>query len=75
LFTAKGFVAQAPTRIKVDKNLPAYHEEFKHFFECIRTDKEPIVNGIEGYKTLEVTLAAYDTSEKGMPVEIKNEGV
>lgn len=75
LFTAKGFVAQAPIRIKVDKNLSAYHEEFKHFFECIRKDKEPIVNGIEGYRTLEVTLAAYDASEKGIPVEVKNENL
>lgn len=70
LFTGKGFVAQAPIRIKVDKNISAYHDEFKHFFECIQKDREPIVNGIEGYKTLELTLAAYESDEKGIPIEV-----
>ncbi len=70
LFTAKGFVAQAPIRIKVDKNISAYHDEFKHFFECIQKDREPIVNGIEGFKTLEATLAAYESNEKGIPIEV-----
>lgn len=70
LFTAKGFVAQSPIRIGVNKNISAYHDEFKHFFECIRKDKDPITNGHEGYKTLETTLAAYEANEKRIPISI-----
>lgn len=68
LFTAKGFVAQSPIKISVDKNISPYHDEFRHFFECIIKDKDPITNGYEGYKTLETTLAAYEASEKRVPI-------
>ncbi|KCZ71730.1 putative dehydrogenase [Candidatus Methanoperedens nitroreducens] len=70
LFTPKGVVAQAPIRIKADKKISAYHEEFRHFFECIMEDRTPVVNGTEGYKTLESTLAAYESYEKGIFVEV-----
>lgn len=70
LFTAKGFVGQSPLRIVVDKNISPYHEEFRHFFDCIRRDKDPLTNGLEGYKTLEAILAAYESNERKVPVPV-----
>ena len=42
----------------------------KHFITCIKDDKEPLVNGREGRKSLEVIMAAYESARKGVPVSL-----
>jgi predicted dehydrogenase len=32
--------------------------EVEHFFECIMEDREPLVNGMDGRRSVEVMLAA-----------------
>jgi len=39
-------------------------EEIKHFFECIREDKEPLCTGSDGKKALEIALAAIESIQK-----------
>ncbi|SFJ82617.1 Predicted dehydrogenase [Paenibacillus sp. UNC496MF] len=40
------------------------------FVEAIREDREPLVNGEEGRRTLEVVLAAYESARTGKPIRI-----
>ena len=42
---------------KINKREPL-KVELKHFLDCIKEDKEPLVNGIEGLKVLEIALKA-----------------
>jgi predicted dehydrogenase len=32
--------------------------EVEHFFECVMEDREPLVNGMDGRRSVEVMLAA-----------------
>lgn len=34
-----------------------YHEEIKHFFNCIRLKKQPLIDGNEGKRIVEIALA------------------
>ena len=45
-------------------------EEISHFIECIREDKEPLCNGIEGRKSLEVALAVLESIKKNKVIEL-----
>jgi predicted dehydrogenase len=47
-----------------------YEAEMKHFIACINKKEIPLVNGVEGLKTLKVALAALESSEKGKVVRI-----
>jgi UDP-N-acetyl-2-amino-2-deoxyglucuronate dehydrogenase len=38
-----------------------FERQFLDFAEAIRTDREPVVNGEEGYRALEVVLGIYDS--------------
>ena len=44
-------------------------EEIQHFIKCIQEDKEPLCDGIEGKKSLEVALAILESIEKNKPIE------
>jgi len=48
----------------------AYFLELKHFIECVKEDKEPLVTGEEAKKTLEVVLAALKSLKEGRPVKL-----
>jgi len=41
-----------------------------HFVNCVRLKKKPIVDGIEGAKSLAVILAAYEAARKGRWVKV-----
>jgi len=47
-----------------------YFERIKHFVECIREDKEPLVTGEDGRDALEVIQAAYISAKEGRPIEL-----
>ena len=41
----------------------------REFRDCIRNDREPVMTGIEALKDLAVVLAAYESADRGAPVE------
>lgn len=42
-----------------------YKAELRHFFECIKTSKEPLISGNEGRRVVELIMAARLSAEKG----------
>lgn len=42
---------------------------FKDVIDSINNDREPLVNGYEGKKAMEIILAAYKSRKTGMPVQ------
>jgi myo-inositol 2-dehydrogenase / D-chiro-inositol 1-dehydrogenase len=47
-----------------------YPQELKHFIECVREDKEPIVTGEDGRAVLEIMYAAYASAGTGRKVSL-----
>jgi predicted dehydrogenase len=45
-----------------------YQAEIAHFVECLETGQEPRVTGEDGYKAMEIALAAIRSAETGEPV-------
>jgi UDP-N-acetylglucosamine 3-dehydrogenase len=45
--------------------------ELQHFIECITKKKKPIVTSEDGYKALEIALAAMESSAKNTVVKLK----
>jgi len=54
---------------KLDRN-EMYKDEIVHFLECVERGIDPIVDGAEGRRTLEVILAAKKSNEKGCRIQI-----
>ncbi|MBI2193019.1 MAG: Gfo/Idh/MocA family oxidoreductase [Planctomycetes bacterium] len=44
--------------------------QFADFLEAIESGREPLVNGEEGRKSVEIILAVYQSSETGRPVKL-----
>lgn len=47
-----------------------YILQIEHFKESIEKDRDPLVNGEEGYKDLQVCLAAYESAAEGLSVRL-----
>ncbi len=48
--------------------------EMAHFVDCIVNDKTPLIDGVDGAKTVATAWAAIESSEKsGAPIEVKND--
>jgi predicted dehydrogenase len=45
-----------------------YPQELKHFIECVREDKSPLVTGEDGRAVLEIMNAAYQSAHTGQKV-------
>lgn len=45
-----------------------FPQEFAHFVDCVKNDKEPLVNGEDGRKVLEMIFAAYESAGTGKKV-------
>ena len=45
-----------------------YPQELKHFIECVREDKQPMVTGKDGRAVLELIYAAYRSAGTGQKV-------
>jgi len=58
-----------PKPIKTKPN-DMYLNEVRHFINCIKSDKKPLVDGIEGKKTLEVALSAKKSARTGKIVSL-----
>lgn len=46
-------------------------EELKHFIECIKKHEEPLVSGEDGMKALAVALAAIESSNSNVPIDME----
>lgn len=44
--------------------------EIEHFVDCIKEKKEPIVTGEQGLIVMKMLMALYESSQKGIPIEI-----
>lgn len=47
-----------------------YPHELKHFIDCVRNGKEPLVTGRDGRAVLELLCAAYESARTGQRVEL-----
>lgn len=47
-----------------------YPHELKHFIECVREDKAPLVTGEDGRAVLEIIYAAYASAKSGAKVSL-----
>lgn len=47
-----------------------YPQELKHFIECVREDKQPLVTGEDGRAVLELIYAAYHSAGTGQKVAL-----
>ncbi|MBC7745215.1 MAG: Gfo/Idh/MocA family oxidoreductase [Flavobacterium sp.] len=47
-----------------------YPHELKHFIECVRDDKQPLVTGEDGRAVLELIYAAYQSAGTGKKIEL-----
>lgn len=54
---------------KIEKDEPL-KLELRHFVDCVRQDKEPLVTGADGKRALEVALAAVVSYQNGKACEI-----
>lgn len=51
---------------------PGHQWIIEDIIEAIKEDRDPIVNGIEGKKALELVIALYESAESGQPVKISD---
>jgi myo-inositol 2-dehydrogenase/D-chiro-inositol 1-dehydrogenase len=47
-----------------------YPQELRHFIECVREDKTPLVSGEDGRAVLEIIYAAYESAGLGRKVRL-----
>ena len=47
-----------------------YPQELRHFIECVREDKQPLVTAEDGRAVLEVMYAAYESARTGCKVKL-----
>ncbi len=52
--------------------LTSFERQFIDFADALRSDREPLVGGEEGYRALEVVLGIYDSCRKACRVELKS---
>jgi UDP-N-acetyl-2-amino-2-deoxyglucuronate dehydrogenase len=53
-------------------SLTSFERQFRDFAESIRNQREPVVNGEEGYRAIELVLAIYESCRKGKAVTISS---
>ncbi len=47
-----------------------YLLEMKDFLNAIKNDRKPVVDGLEGLKTLKIGIAAHESARKGLPIKL-----
>ncbi|MCS7202489.1 MAG: Gfo/Idh/MocA family oxidoreductase [Dictyoglomus sp.] len=54
----------------IEKSTEWGEGEIDHFVECVKENKEPIVTGEQGLTVMKMLMGIYESSEKGIPIEI-----
>ncbi|MGI8962042.1 MAG: Gfo/Idh/MocA family protein [Bryobacteraceae bacterium] len=52
--------------------LTSFERQFQDFADSIRTGREPVVNGEEGYRALQVVLGIYQSCRENRPVRLSS---
>jgi len=52
-------------------SVTTFERQFLDFAEAIRTGREPLVNGEEGYRALDLVLGVYEACRKGRPISLR----
>ena len=52
------------------KNGIAHKEQYRNFVKAILEDREPVVNGDEGKRALEIILAVYQSAKEGKEISL-----
>jgi predicted dehydrogenase len=47
-----------------------FPQEFQHFVDCVRHDRQPMVTGEDGKAVLEILFAAYESAGSGRKIEL-----
>lgn len=47
-----------------------FPQEFQHFVDCVRHDREPLVTGADGKAVLEIVFAAYESAGSGRKIAL-----
>lgn len=68
--TKKNGVIQSTFPSWQERFKEAYVAEGRHFVQCIRENKEPLVTGLDGKKALEAILAVKESISTGLPVNL-----
>lgn len=55
-------------RVEKDSIAKGFYKQMEHFIDCVENKKEPIVNGEDGRKALEIALAVIQSGKTGKPV-------
>ena len=45
-----------------------FPQEFQHFVDCVRHDRQPLVTGEDGKAVLEILFAAYESAGSGRKI-------
>jgi UDP-N-acetyl-2-amino-2-deoxyglucuronate dehydrogenase len=53
-------------------SLTSFERQFQDFAHAVHARSEPLVNGEEGYRALEVVLGIYESCRKNAPVSLKS---
>ena len=53
-------------------SLTSFERQFRDFAEAVSTGRQPVVNGVEGYRAIELVLAIYDSCRMQKPVSISS---
>lgn len=61
---------QKPVKTPDYSSMEGHRRQIIDLIESIRTGRDPLVTGEEGRKSLEIILAIYESSKKGMPVKL-----
>ncbi len=51
----------------------AVASELAHFIDCVVNDKQPLIDGVDGAKTVALAWAAIESIQTGQPVKCRNE--
>ncbi|MEN2984983.1 MAG: Gfo/Idh/MocA family oxidoreductase [Dictyoglomaceae bacterium] len=54
----------------IEKSTEWGEGEIDHFVECVKENKEPIATGEQGLTVMKMLMGIYESSEKGIPIEI-----
>ncbi len=52
------------------EHIDTFKSEIEHFTDCLKNDKEPLVNGEEGLKTVRIRQAAYKSAEEKKVIKL-----
>jgi len=68
----KSWSPALPNTLIWDEEFGGYTWEIENFLDAIRGQEEPVVDGWDGYKALEIARAAHESIETGEEIEVQD---